>query len=227
MNGGHDLGGMHGLGPIEAEANEPVFHADWEKRVFALVRATSALGCWTADMSRHARERQHPADYMRQSYYQNWLAGLEKLLVEKGLVTSEELASGKASAPATELIRGRVVHAENVCRITDPAIPTEQELLAGRSQPQQNRFLIGDRVRAVNRHPAGHTREPRYVRGRVGSIHACHGLHILPDLSAAGQRIGQPLYSVRFEAAELWGDAAVGTHAVVFADLWESYLEPA
>src|SRR5580704_2052064 len=102
MNGGHDLGGMHGLGPVDAEpeAVEPVFHAEWERRVFALVRATSVLGRWTVDMSRHARERQHPADYLRHSYYENWLAGLEKLLVEKGLVTAEELGSGKAAGLA-------------------------------------------------------------------------------------------------------------------------------
>src|SRR6202011_5250340 len=99
MNGAHDLGGMHGFGPINAEpeAVEPVFHADWEKRVFGLVRTTGALGLWNGDMSRHARERQHPVDYLRHSYYENWLAGLQKLLVEKGLVTAEELASGQAA----------------------------------------------------------------------------------------------------------------------------------
>src|SRR5213595_1268002 len=98
MNGGHDLGGTHGLGPINAEPEgaEPVFHADWEKRVFALVRAAGALGMWTGDMSRHARERQHPADYLRHSYYENWFAGLLKLLVEKGLITERELAAGRA-----------------------------------------------------------------------------------------------------------------------------------
>src|SRR5580693_4603338 len=99
MNGGHDLGGMHGLGPIlaESESQEPVFHADWEKRVFGLALALGPLGQWNIDMSRFARERQHPADYLLHSYYENWLVGLEKLLVEKGLVTAEELGSGKAA----------------------------------------------------------------------------------------------------------------------------------
>src|SRR5436305_9035654 len=102
MNGGHDLGGMHGLGPInpEPEAAEPVFHADWERRVFGMVRAISALGLWSGDASRYARERQHPADYLRHTYYENWLAGLEKLLVEKGVVTPGELAGGKADGRA-------------------------------------------------------------------------------------------------------------------------------
>ena len=115
MNGAHDLGGMHGLGPInpEPEAREPVFHAGWEKRVFGLVRLLGMLGQWTGDMSRHARERQHPADYLRHSYYQNWLAGLEKLLVETGLVTDEELATGQAIGPAAEQLRTRVVRARD------------------------------------------------------------------------------------------------------------------
>src|SRR5438445_6768747 len=97
MNGGHDLGGMHGFGRINAEpeAAEPVFHADWEKRVFGLTRAIGALGKWNSDMSRHARERQHPADYLRHSYYENWLVGLEKLVLEAGLGKAEELASGR------------------------------------------------------------------------------------------------------------------------------------
>src|SRR3954463_10797422 len=116
MNGAHDLGGEHGFGPINAEpeAQEPVFHADWERRVFGLVRALSPLGCWNRDMSRFARERQHPVDYLRQSYYENGLAGLEKLLVEKGLVTPAELASGRSAGPADEPLRQRVLHPEAV-----------------------------------------------------------------------------------------------------------------
>ena len=109
MNGGHDLGGMHGLGPIDAEpeAAEPVFHHEWEQRVFALMLATGALGQWSIDVGRHARERQHPADYLRHTYYENWLTGLEKLLVERGLVSAEELASGRAAGPAAEALQPR------------------------------------------------------------------------------------------------------------------------
>ena len=116
MNGGHDLGGMHGLGPIdpEPEAAEPVFHHEWEQRVFALMLATGALGQWSIDVGRHARERQHPADYLRHTYYENWLTGLEKLLVERGLVSAEELASGRAAGPAAEALRGRVLSAAQV-----------------------------------------------------------------------------------------------------------------
>jgi nitrile hydratase subunit beta len=222
MNGAHDLGGMHGLGRInaEAEAEEPVFHADWEKRVFGLVRAVGALGKWNSDMARYARERQHPVDYLRHSYYENWLAGLETLLVETGLATVEELASGKASQLADETLRQHLLRAEEVA--------AREALGSSAAMPADAppRFRPGDRVRARNRHPTGHTREPRYVRGRVGVILEHHGAHVLPDLSAQGVRLGRHLYSVRFEASELWGENANGNSAV-FVDLWEDYLEPA
>jgi nitrile hydratase len=222
MNGGHDLGGMHGLGPInpEPEADEPVFHHAWEKRVFALTLATGALGRWSIDMGRHARERQHPADYLRHSYYENWLAGLEKLVTERGLVSAEELAAGAAAAPAAEALRARVLKAAKVGPAMAKGGPVEVAIDA------PPRFAVGDRVRARNRHPSGHTREPRYVRGRTGVIHEHYGAHVFPDLSAKGEREGRHLYSVRFEAAELWGEPAAPTGAA-YVDLWEDYLEPA
>ena len=96
MNGAHDLGGMDGFGAVEAEPNEPVFHAEWERRVFAMTVAMGFYGAWNIDMSRHARERADPAEYLRSSYYEKWLSGLETLLVEKGLVTAEELAARRA-----------------------------------------------------------------------------------------------------------------------------------
>jgi nitrile hydratase subunit beta len=222
MNGAHDLGGMHGLGRInaETEAEEPVFQAEWEKRVFGLVRAVGALGKWNSDMARYARECQHPVDYLRHSYYENWLAGLEKLLVETGLATVEELASGKASQLADEGLRQHLLRAEEFAaheaRVSSAAMPAD-------APP---RFRPDDRVRGRNRHPTGHTREPRYVRGRIGVIQEHHGAHVLPDLSAQGVRAGRHLYSVRFEASELWGENANGNSAV-YVDLWEDYLEPA
>jgi nitrile hydratase subunit beta len=222
MNGAHDLGGMHGLGPInpEPEADEPVFHAAWEKRVFGLNLAAGALGRWNIDISRYARERQPPVDYLRHTYYENWLAGLEKLLVERGLVTAEELATGKAAGPADEDTRQRVLRAEHVARVLTQGSPVAMTI---ETPP---RFKLGDQVRALNRHPTGHTREPRYVRGRVGAIHEHYGAHVFPDRSAEGSREARHLYSVRFEAPELWGESAAGRSAV-YVDLWEDYLEPA
>jgi nitrile hydratase len=171
-------------------------------------------------MGRHARERQHPADYLRHSYYENWLAGLEKLLVERGLVSADELASGKAAGAAGAALRARVLRAADVARVMAKGNPVE---VASEAPP---RFAVGHRVRARNRHPSGHTREPRYVRGRIGVINEHYGAHVFPDRSAAGAREGAHLYSVRFEATELWGEVA-GPAGAVYADLWEDYLEPA
>ena len=222
MNGGHDLGGKHGLGPIqpESEAEEPVFHADWEKRIFGLTLAAGALGQWNIDETRYARERQHPADYLRHSYYENWLVGLEILLLEAGLVSTEELETGRATGLADEATRAQVLKAEEVAAVLARGGPVTMQV------DTPPRFGPGDQVRAINQHPTGHTREPLYVRGRAGAIHQHHGAHIFPDHNVAGAKEGQHLYSVRFEASELWGASAADTGAV-YVDLFEDYLEPA
>ena len=187
--------------------------------------ATSSLGKWNIDMSRHARERQHPVAYLQHTYYENWLAGLEKLVVETGLVTAEELVSGTAVGLADANDRSRMLKPDDVTAalrrgsmVTAPAVTPP-------------RFQAGDGVRARNRHPLGHTRDPRYLRGRAGVIHEHHGAHIFPDDSAAGGPIsplqtGMHLYSVRFTGTELWGQEA-NKSSVVYVDLWEDYLEPA
>ena len=221
MNGAHDLGGQHGFGPVNAEpeSQEPVFHADWEKRVFGLVRVLGSLGMWNGEMSRHARERQHPVDYLRHSYYENWLAGLEKLLVQRGLVTEAELSSGRSVGPAAENLCSRVLKVKDVAKALEGTPAT----MPVNTPP---RFQLGDRVRARNNHPAGHTREPRYVRGRIGIVCAHHGGHIFPDQNAVGNRVAGHLYTVRFEARELWGEGA-DPQCTIHVDLWEDYLEPA
>lgn len=223
MNGAHDLGGMHGLGPVdpEPENDEPVFHSEWERRVFGLTLAAGVVGGWTIDASRYARERQHPADYLSHTYYENWLAGLEKQAVEWGLVTAEELQDGHPSGALTRDQEARVLRPGRVPELLASGSPTD------RSIDEPPRFKPGDRVRARNRNPEGHTREPRYVRGRVGTVHAHHGAHVYPDRSAEGTegvKVAQHIYSVRFEAAELWGEDT--TASAVYVDLWESYLEP-
>jgi len=171
-------------------------------------------------MSRHARERQHPVDYLRHTYYENWLVGLEKLLVETGLVTAEELATGKAIGPTDEATRQRVLKAEHVSTLLAKGAPVTMAI------DTAPRFQPGDRVRAINRNPLGHTREPRYVRGHIGVIHEYHGAHVFPDRNVEGSKEGQHLYSVRFEASALWGETATEGSAV-YVDLWEDYLEPA
>jgi nitrile hydratase subunit beta len=156
---------------------------------------------------------------LQHSYYENWLAGLEKLLVEKGLVTAAELTAGKSAGPASEDVRQRRLSAANVARAWEGTAATT-------TVGDAPRFQVGDPVRARNRHPLGHTREPGYVRGRLGVIAEHHGAHFFPDLGAQGIRLGRHLYSVRFEAQELWGTDQACKSAV-YVDLWEDYLEAA
>ncbi len=217
MNGIHDMGGMHGFGPIEREADEPVFHAPWEARLFAIRHAMGAWGKWNIDGSRHAREIIPPAEYLRMSYYERWLAGLIAQMIQAGLVTREEVRSGRPAPGAA--------------RATPALAPAEVARVLARSPSLRDvqiapRFQAGDRVRAKNVHPTGHTRLARYARGKAGVVLRDHGVHVFPDTNAHG--LGeQPrhLYSVRFEGRELWGDSA-GPRDAVHLDLWESYLEP-
>jgi nitrile hydratase subunit beta len=218
MNGVHDMGGMHGLGPIDPEPDEPLFHEAWEARALALTLAAGAWGRWNLDASRHQRELIPGPDYLRMSYYEKWIAGLEGLLVKSGLVSAEELASGRSAPGAVKATPPLL--AERVPAMLAGGGPTLREI------DRAPRFGVGDRVRARNLNPTGHIRLPRYARGHVGVVGRSHGAHVFPDAHAHG--LGerpQPLYQVRFEAAELWGDAAQGPGAV-FIDLWEDYLEP-
>lgn len=218
MNGAQDMGGMMGFGPVLSEKDEPVFHAPWERRAFALTLAMGAPGGWNIDQSRAARESLNPAEYLAKSYYEIWIAGLEKLMAERGLVTLDEIDAGRSLHPPKAV--PRVLMAEKVPAVLAAGGPSERVAAA----PQ--RFQVGQHVRAHNVHPTGHTRLPRYVRGRVGTITHVHGAHVLPDSNAAGRGENpQWLYTVRFAARELWGEAADPT-GTVSVDAWESYLEP-
>lgn len=221
MNGGHDLGGMDGLGPIQAEveAEEPVFHYEWEKTAFALTLATGFLGQWNIDTSRFARERQHPVAYLSNTYYQNWVAGLETLLVEAGLVTAEELRTCVSRGLAPVELREKVLTPAKVAETLGRGGPATYPL------DTAPHFAIGQYVRVINSHPTSHTRAPRYVRGHLGEVVVQHGGHIFADANAVGQRCGAHLYSVRFLARELWGETAAA-HDSVIVDLWEPHLEP-
>ena len=217
MNGIHDMGGMHGMGPVQPEPDEPVFHHRWEARVFALVRAMGAFGRWNIDASRHQRELIPAADYLRMSYYERWLAGLSELLTRHGFLTAEELATGKPAPGVAGLTPAMT--ADEVPGFVARGSP------ASRAATRAPRFQPGQPVRARNLNPAGHTRLPRYVRGKSGRIDRVHGVFIFPDTHAhfLGES-PQHVYSVRFEARELWGDAAPARDAV-YVDLWEDYLE--
>jgi nitrile hydratase len=218
MNGIHDMGGMDGFGKVEPEANEPVFHAAWEARVLALNRAMGASGVWNIDLSRYSRETLAPDVYLASSYYRKWYLGLEQMLLERALVDADEIATGHSLSPGKPL--PRKLTAADIERVLTRGS-------FGRPARAPARFGPGDRVRARNINPPTHTRLPRYARGRGGIVERVQGCHVFPDTAAAGQgEHPQWLYTVCFEARELWGEDADAT-VTVSIEAFEPYLEPA
>jgi nitrile hydratase len=218
MNGVHDLGGMQGMGPIPYEKDEPVFHAAWEARVYALARALRAWRKWTLDHSRYAIERLPQNEYLRMSYYERWFASsVVGLSLAHGMITDEEVRTGRPAAgtaratPALDAAAAARTPSRGIRSALEPAV--------------RPRFRAGQRVRTQNINPTGHTRLPRYARDKQGVIVLDHGVYDFPDSIVAGlgeQR--QHVYAVRFAARELWGEAAAPRDSV-HLDLFEDYLE--
>ncbi len=210
MNGIHDMGGMDGFGPVEhGAADESTrFHSDWEARTFALVNTVLGRTGANVDEFRHAIERIPPARYLASGYYERWLHAAQTLLIEKGILSRREIDARAGSEIA--------------------AIPVAQVAPAKpRAKNPRAKFRAGQRVRARNINPAGHTRLPRYVRGKTGVIRSDHGVYTFPDTNAhhAGEA-RQHVYNVGFGARELFGPAAHPRDQIVI-DLWEDYLESA
>ena len=217
MNGVHDMGGMHGFGKVEPEPNEPPFHSRSEALSLALNRAMSYAKIWNIDRSRAAIEELPAHDYLTLTYYQKWARRLEKLLVEFGLVGTDEIAAGRSLRPGKALPR------------TLKAAEVDKALTRGTYARPTNttpRFAVGDRVRTKNINPVTHTRLPRYARGRTGVIECVRGFHVFPDTVAIGEGENpQWLYTVLFEGRELWGEGADPTLKVSI-EAWEPYLDP-
>ena len=217
MNGIHDMGGMHGMGPINPEKKEPVFHTVWEGRAFALSMAVD--GDWPYGADRYQIELMPPEKYLRQSYYEKWVTTLVELMVKTRMVTSAEIASGKAIERKTKA--RHVLTAAEVPSVIAAGDP------ASRNVPATPHFRAGQQVRARNMNPVGHTRLPRYARGKIGRIERDHGVFEFPDTSVNGfGEKPQHVYSVRFAVRELWGEQAALQDSV-YVDLWDDYLEPA
>ncbi len=202
------MGGMDGFGPIETgEPEGAQFHSDWEARAFALTNLVLGRTGANADEFRHAIERIPPARYLASAYYERWILAAETLLVEKGILTRSEIdarAGGKGAA----------------------AIPAAPVAAAKpRAKSPRAKFHTGERVRAREINPAGHTRLPRYVRGKIGVVKSDRGVYIFPDTNAhhAGEA-RQHVYCVAFIANHLFGSSAHARDRIVI-DLWEDYLE--
>jgi nitrile hydratase beta subunit len=212
----HDMGGMHGFGPVVPEPNEPVFHADWEKRVLALQRAMGATGLWTIDGGRASLENLPPIAYLDASYYKRWFLGLERRVVANGLVGEDEIATGRSLRPGIRLNRKMSLDdakAASYAHYNRPA--------AGPA-----RFKPGDPVRTRSINPPTHTRLPRYARGKLGVVEAVRGCHVFPDTAAVGAgESPQWLYTVVFAGRELWGEEA-DPAIKVSIEAFEPYLIP-
>ena len=219
MNGVHDMGGQQSTGAVVYEKDEPVFHASWEARIYALNRAMRAWRKWSLDTDRHALELMSPLDYLRMSYYERWVYRLEAQVVQYRPVSREEIESGqpapgstKASPPLTLATSDRWLD-RGIASSDDPRV-----------RPS---FKVSQRVRARNINPTGHTRLPRYARGKTGVIARDHGVYLFPDSNAHFQgEKRQHVYSVRFAARDLWG-ASASPRDSVHLDLWDDYLERA
>jgi nitrile hydratase subunit beta len=217
MDSVHDMGGMDGFGKVEAEKDEPVFHAPWEGRVLAMQRAMGYAGAWHIDHARFAQERLPPLTYLGVSYYQRWELAMEKNVTERGFASAAELEAGHAQGPGKALPR----------KLTLDLVPGLSRSTFYRQQQGPQRFQPGDRVRTKNIHPATHTRLPRYARGKLGTVESCHGCHMYPD-SVAIDRGDDPqwLYTVVFDGPELWGPDSDPTLRISI-EAFEPYLEPA
>ena len=212
-----DLGGRLGDGPVVPEPEgEEVFHAPWEAAVFAVTIAAGGAARWNLDTVRATRETL--PNYAELSYFEIWYEALCRLLRDHGLVGADELAAGHQLHPAPPA--GRVLDAADV--------PTVLARGSSSARPATTpaAFAIGQRVRTRAGAVAHHTRLPAYVAGRCGTIVRDHGAHVYPDTHAHG--LGeqpQRLYTVVFEAVELWPEARPGDRVSV--DAWEPYLEAA
>jgi len=220
MNGVHDVGGMHGYGPIRPTDGEELFHDEWEARAFG-VQAVAIHGAklFNLDEFRAARERVEPAEYLSSPYYDNWLAAVEKLAVEKGVVSEAELRQKIHRFEDDENLE--------IPERTDPDLAerTLDRVAEGYSvlEDAEPAFDVGDGVVVRRGHPEGHTRCPWYTRGARATVEESHGGVPLPDAAADGEEVVEPLYTVRFEASELWDGDTDGD--VVHIDMWESYLQ--
>jgi len=217
VNGIHDMGGMQDMGPVRPEKNEPVFHAPWERRIFGIWMAVD--GDWSDYDARYQKEQIPPVEYLRMSYYERVMTGLVGMMLKSGMVTQSELDTGTPIQGTTK--PKSVLSAAEVPSAIAKGSPA---ILSVSVAPH---FQAGQRVRARNINPVGHTRLPRYTRGKLGTIERDHGVFAFPDAQTQG--LGdkpQHVYGVRFSARELWGKEA-SQHDSVYVAMWDDYLEPA
>jgi nitrile hydratase subunit beta len=215
MDSVHDLGGRQGFGPIDTKESDEPFHAPWEARLLGIARAMARPADWTIDRFRFVRESMDPVDYLTRRYYDQWLQTYAALMIDSGVATVAELASGKSAGKPQGIAPP----------MSADAVAKAKRGMARFDRPSEAapKFAPGDAVVTLRNGAPGHTRLPQYARGRTGRVEHHHGAHVLPDRNIDGSGHAEPLYTVSFAATELWPDA-VGRNDRVYLDLWESYL---
>jgi nitrile hydratase beta subunit len=216
-DGVHDLGGMHGFGPVVVPGCEKPYHERWEPRVFAISELVGIEGIGTGS-GRAIREGMEPAEYLRASYYERWLWSTEQRLLRKGTVTEgevdrwvEELRKGADAPRRIDPAQAKRVLA--ALRVAEPL-----------TEAEHTRFSVGESVRVRRQRPEGHTRCPRYVRGVTGVVERVRGVDTFPDVGPY-EGPEEPVYSVAFRSSDVFGPSGEGVWSIRL-DLFESYLEP-
>lgn len=211
MAGVHDIGGKPGFGPIPVD-DDVLFHADWERRAFAVTQFSQVAAGFNTDAFRHGIEREDPDTYRTAGYFEKWIRNAERMLVEGGVLGSDAVSAA---------LRGGV--ARSTPKRTTDAVPAASRG-AIREPSAPPRFEIGDQVAvSLDAGSTGHTRLPDYVAGRTGTVSMINGSWIFPDTHAHGE--GEHpcwVYAVAFDSAHLWPDD--GSRHIVHVDLFEPYL---
>jgi nitrile hydratase subunit beta len=225
MNGVHDLGGTDGLGPVVIEEDEPVWHADWEKAAFAMFPTNYVKGYFNVDMFRYGIEQMHPAHYLLSPYYEHWMCAVEHYVTKAGAIDPSEI--DKRTKHYLENPNAPLPQRQDPELVSLLETIVRQGGSARRDSDRPARFKVGDRVRVADDHPLGHTRRARYVRGKRGVIELAHGTFLYPDSAGnGGDDDPEHVYTVRFDAAELWGSNVADPNGTVLFDVWQPYLEP-
>lgn len=212
----HDMGGRDGLGAVVMDADEAPFHAAWDARMWGINEAMTGAPGWTLDWWRHVRELIPAEQYMTRPYFDQWLLVYAAMMVDDDWASVGEIARGKAERAAPQVPPPqRAADVEKASRFAKDFRLTVDRKPA---------FAIGDKVKTIRLGGIAHTRLPGYAMERPGIVHAYRGTHIVPDENALGREIAEPLYTVAFQAADLWPEAT-GRRDRVFVDLWERYLE--
>ncbi|WP_179196509.1 nitrile hydratase subunit beta [Caballeronia sordidicola] len=226
MNGIHDIGGRHGLGPVIPEANEPPFHEPWEGRMHGIAVACQVSGINNSPEHRSAVEQLPYTTYLHNSYYENWVCAFEAMLVGKGIVTLAELQQ-QASERYPVAMQD---HPREPTQPSEYASKLKAVLYQGAPQnrpiSRRPKFKPGDPVRTLNLNSRGHSRLPGYVRDKTGVIELYHGAHCHAEAQAEGRgEVPEHLYAVRFTAHSLWGPDSETGGLIVYVDLFEDYLQ--